>query len=63
MASESMSCWAFYAGWEEYQRLMVGAVAPPTDADLQRTIASDLRPIGMLSYSLGALGLAGLNRP
>lgn len=49
MASESMSCWAFYAGWEEYQRLMVGAVAPLTDADLQRSIASDLRPIGMLA--------------
>jgi uncharacterized damage-inducible protein DinB len=49
MASESMSCWAFYAGWEEYQRLMVGAVAPLTDADLQRTIASDLRPVGMLA--------------
>src|SRR5437899_6558176 len=49
MASESISCWAFYAGWEEYQRLMVGAVAPLTDADLQGTIASDLRPIGMLA--------------
>jgi uncharacterized damage-inducible protein DinB len=48
MASESISCWAFYAGWEEYQRLLVGAVAPLTEAQLQRTIASDLRSIGML---------------
>jgi uncharacterized damage-inducible protein DinB len=49
MAAESMSCWAFYAGWEEYHRLLVGGVAPLTDADLQRTIASDLRPIGLLA--------------
>ena len=49
MASESISCWAFYAGWEDYQRLLVGAVAPLTDAQLQRTIASELRSIGMLA--------------
>jgi uncharacterized damage-inducible protein DinB len=49
MATESISCWAFYAGWEEYQRLLVGAVAPLTEAQLQLTIASDLRSIGMLA--------------
>jgi uncharacterized damage-inducible protein DinB len=49
MAEESMSRWSFYEGWEEYQRLLVGAVAPLADADLPRTIAADLRPIGMLA--------------
>src|SRR5436309_460422 len=49
MASDSISCWAFYAGWEDYQRLLVGAVAPLTDAQLERTIASELRSIGMLA--------------
>ncbi len=49
MASESMSCWAFYTGWEDYQQLLVGAVAPLTDAQLRLTIASDLRSIGMLA--------------
>jgi len=49
MASEAMSCWAFYAGWEEYHRLIVEAVAPLTDADARRAIASDLRPIGLLA--------------
>src|SRR6266849_11024653 len=49
MAAESTSCWMFYTGWEEYQRLLVGAVSPVTEAQLQRTIASDLRSIGMLA--------------
>ncbi len=49
MAAESMSCWAFYTGWENYQRLLVGAVAPLTEAQLQRTIAAELRSIGMLA--------------
>ena len=49
MASETTSCWEFYASWEEYHRLIVGAVAPLTDADARRTIASDLRPIGLLA--------------
>jgi uncharacterized damage-inducible protein DinB len=49
MATESVPCWAFYAGWEEYQRLLVGAVAPLTEADLRRSIASDLRSIGLLA--------------
>ena len=52
MTAESMSCWVFYAGWEEYQRLLVGAVAPLSDAQLQLTIASDLRSIGMLATHL-----------
>jgi len=52
MATESISCWAFYAGWEEYQRLLVGAVAPLTEAQLQLTIASDLRSIGMLAMHI-----------
>ena len=49
MAAESISCWTFYTGWEEYQRLLVGAVAPLTEAHLQRTIASELRSVGMLA--------------
>jgi uncharacterized damage-inducible protein DinB len=49
MASESVSCWMFYAGWEEYQRLLVGALAPLADVQLQRSIASALRSIGMLA--------------
>ncbi len=49
MASESISCWAFYSGWEDYQQLLVGAVAPLTDAQLRLSIASDLRSIGMLA--------------
>ncbi len=49
MASESISCWTFYAGWEEYQRLLVGAVAPLTDGQLQRGIGSELRSVGMLA--------------
>ena len=52
MASESLSCWTFYSGWEEYQRLLVGAVAPLTDAHLQLTIASNLRSIGLLATHL-----------
>jgi uncharacterized damage-inducible protein DinB len=49
MAAASISCWTFYAGWEEYNRLLAGAVAALSDADLRRTIASDLRSIGMLA--------------
>jgi uncharacterized damage-inducible protein DinB len=49
MASESISCWAFYAGWEPYQRLLVDALAPLSEAYLPRTIASELRSIGMLA--------------
>ena len=52
MAAESISCWEFYTGWEEYQRLLVGAVAPLTDAHLRRSIASDLRSIGRLATHL-----------
>src|SRR5260370_31981681 len=52
MASESISCWAFYTGWENYQRLLVGAVASLTVAQLQLTIASELRSIGMLAMHL-----------
>ncbi len=49
MASDSVACWAFYAGWEEYQRLLVGAMAPLAATDLERTIASDLRSVGILA--------------
>ncbi len=49
MTAESVSCWTFYSGWEEYQRLLAGAVAPLTDAQLRLTIASDLRSIGRLA--------------
>jgi uncharacterized damage-inducible protein DinB len=49
MAAASISCWTFYAGWEDYQRILAGAVAPLSDADLRRTIASDLRSVGMLA--------------
>jgi uncharacterized damage-inducible protein DinB len=52
VASESISCWAFYRGWEDYQRLLVGAVAPLTEAQLPLTIASELRSIGMLAMHL-----------
>ena len=41
---------------------MVGAVAPLTDADLQRTIASDLRPIGMLATHIVRTRAAWLRR-
>ena len=49
MASESISCWVFYTGWENYQRLLVGAAAPLTEAQSRLTIGSDLRSIGMLA--------------
>jgi len=49
MAAESITCWMFYTGWEEYQRLLVDAVTPLTAAHVQHTIASDLRSIGMLA--------------
>ncbi len=49
MAAESSSCWAFYSGWEDYQRLLVGAVDPLADAQMQHTIAAELRSIGMLA--------------
>lgn len=52
MAAESTSCWAFYAGWEAYQHLLVGTVAPLTGAHLRLTIASELRSIGMLATHL-----------
>ncbi len=52
MASESVSCWAFYAGWEEYQRLLIGAVAPLTEAQLHLTLGSELRSVGMLAKHL-----------
>jgi uncharacterized damage-inducible protein DinB len=49
MATESVSCWTFYAGWEGYQRLLVGAIAPLAHPQLQGTIAPALRSIGMLA--------------
>ena len=49
MAAESISCWTFYASWENYNRLLVGAVATLTEAQSHRTIASELRSIGMLA--------------
>jgi uncharacterized damage-inducible protein DinB len=49
MVSESISCWAFYTGWENYNRLLVGAVATLTEAQAHRTIASELRSIGVLA--------------
>jgi uncharacterized damage-inducible protein DinB len=52
MASERVTCWTFYTGWENYHRLLVGAVAPLTGAQGQRAIASDLRSIGMLATHL-----------
>src|SRR5579883_3446311 len=52
MGSEAISCWTFYAGWEDYQRLLVDAVSPLAEPQLQRTIASELRPIGMLAMHI-----------
>lgn len=49
MASEQSPCWVFYQGWEAYQQLLAGAVAPLTEAQLRLGIASDLRSIGMLA--------------
>ena len=49
MASESVSCWTFYTGWENYQRLLVDAVATLTEAQSKRSITSELRSIGMLA--------------
>ena len=43
MAAEAISCWAFYTGWEQYQRLLIDAVAPLTEGQLQRTIGRAAR--------------------
>lgn len=48
MATGPTTCWTFYGRWEAYQQLLVGAVAPLTEADTRRAIATDLRSIGML---------------
>jgi len=52
MAPEPISCWTFYSGWENYQQLLVASIAPLADAELPRTIASELRSIGMLATHL-----------
>ncbi|MDB5076063.1 MAG: DinB family protein [Chloroflexi bacterium] len=52
MASESISCWTFYTGWENYQRLLVAAVAPLTAEQMQLTIAPDLWSIGRLAMHI-----------
>jgi uncharacterized damage-inducible protein DinB len=49
MAAEGLPLISFYSGWENYQDLLVTAIAPLTDEQLELRAAPSLRPVWLLA--------------